>query len=93
MYKDIRRLFLSGRALNNRRDAGKRTTLLARLSCGLPYFFFLNAVICVVTIQSPFCFFIALVFAAWGATNLLFRHCHRCRDALLLQRARETRRA
>ena len=81
MIEKIRELLLSGRALGNGQAAGQRKPAAAWLL--LPYFFFLNAVVCMLTLQTPFCFFIALVFVAWGATNLLFHHCHRCRDSLV----------
>ena len=49
----------------------------------MPYFFFLNAIVCLLTFRSAFGVVIALIFIAWGATSLLFRYCHRCRDAFL----------
>lgn len=49
----------------------------------MPYFFFLNAIICLALFHSGFGVVIALIFTAWGATSLLFRYCHRCRDAFL----------
>jgi len=73
-------LLLSGQPLGPSADRGTgRPWSLFTL---LPYFFFLNALICLLSFRSPFCVIIALVFTAWGATNLLFRYCHRCRDAL-----------
>ena len=83
---NLKSFLVAGRPLNTDtarsvNNPGKCSKSIYKI---LPYFFFLNAVICLVTFSSPFCIVMALIFTAWGVTNLLFCHCHRCPAILTL---------
>lgn len=80
----LKDLFVSGRSLPSRQVTSNDTPCKCKkiVYALLPYFFFLNALTCLIFFPFPFSLMIGLIFIAWGAANLLFCHCHRCRDAL-----------
>ena len=80
----VKDFFLSGRSL----DPASSANVSAPGKCSrswyklLPWFFFLNGFVSLLVFTAPFSVILALVFCIWGVTNLLFCHCHRCRDAM-----------
>jgi len=90
--ENIKYLFFSGKPIHpsSNRHEKNQCTYCKVLYKMMPYFFFVNAILCLAAFRSGFGVVIALIFTAWGATSLLFRYCHRCRDAFFKESSRES---